>query len=154
MKEVKVESFKVIGLSIRSTNENMQAAQDIGALWGRFMGEGIADKIPNKSAEDIYCLYTNYEGDATKPFDVILGCKVSTDKTVPPDMVAHTCHGGTYTQFISKGDLTQGKVIGETWMEIWKKDLDRNYSTDFEVYGKRAQNPKDAEVDIFIAINP
>jgi len=31
-------------------------------------------------------------------------------------------------------------------------DLGRIFTADFEVYGEKAQNPSDAEVDIFIAV--
>ncbi len=31
-------------------------------------------------------------------------------------------------------------------------DMDRAFTADFEVYGEKAQNPSDAEVDIFIAV--
>ena len=79
MQEIKIEAFDIIGISIRTTNENMQAAQDIGALWGRFKGEDIFSQIPGKLEDDIYCIYTNYEGDHTKPYDVVLGCKVHPD---------------------------------------------------------------------------
>ena len=31
-------------------------------------------------------------------------------------------------------------------------DLDRSYTADFEIYDEKAQNPENAEVDIFIAV--
>ena len=52
---------------------------------------------------------------------------------------------------MSKGDLTKGAVY-ETWSKIWNADLDRTFTADFEVYGEKAQNPTDAEVEIFVAI--
>ena len=51
---------------------------------------------------------------------------------------------------MSKGDLTKGVVFLE-WSKIWEMDLDRKYTADFEVYGERVQNPKDSEVDIYVA---
>jgi predicted transcriptional regulator YdeE len=151
MQTIKIEPFKVIGITVRTTNENGQAAQDIGQLWGRFMSEGLVNKIPNKMEESIYSIYTNYEKDFTRPYDVILGCKVGADTEVPEGMVAKTFDGGTYTKFLSKGDLTKGAVYN-TWLEIWNSNLKRAYSADFEVYGEKSQNPTDAEVDIFIAV--
>ena len=151
MQKVKIEAFKVIGIAVRTTNVNGQAGQDIGQLWGKFMSEGIADKIPNKLDANIFSIYTNYEGDHMKPYDTILGCKVSSLDEVPVGMVGQAFDGGTYGKFISKGDLTKGVVFG-TWSEIWKKDLDRVYTADFEIYGERAQNPTDAEVDVLIAL--
>lgn len=36
-----IRKFNVIGISVRTTNENGQAGQDIPALWNKFVTEGI-----------------------------------------------------------------------------------------------------------------
>lgn len=151
MESTKLESFNIIGISVRTTNENNKAAKDIGKLWNKFMTEGILDKIPNKLDSTIYSVYTEYESDHTKPYTTILGCKVSSLNTVPEGMVSTTISESSYMKFNTKGDLTEGLVYNE-WLKIWEEDLNRTYTTDFEVYGKKAQNPANAEVDIFIAI--
>ena len=151
MKRVIIEPFKVIGIAVRTTNQNGQAGQDIGTLWSKFMSEGIVDRIPNKLDSNIFSIYTNYEGDHTEPYDTILGCKVSTLDDIPVGMVGQVFDGGSYGQFVSKGDLTKGVVFG-TWTDIWAMNIDRVYTADFEIYGQKAQNPTDAEVDIFIAL--
>ena len=66
-------------------------------------------------------------------------------------MITKTFKKGNYAKFVSKGDLTKGAVYG-TWSKIWETELDRTYSTDFEIYGEKAQNPTDAEVEIFVAV--
>jgi predicted transcriptional regulator YdeE len=151
MQTITIKPFQVIGITVRTTNENGQAAQDIGQLWGRFWMDGILEKIPNKTDSSIYSIYTNYESDFTRPYDVILGCKVSTIENIPEEMVAQSFDGGTYTKFVSRGDLTKG-VVYNTWIDIWNSGLDRKYSADFEVYGETAKDPTNAEVDIFIAL--
>ncbi len=151
MDKVTINAFKVIGISVRTINENGQSAKDIGELWNKFMTEGILDKTPNKVDATIYSIYTEYESDHTKPYTTILGCKVSTIDTVPNGMTAKTFNGGNYRKFVAKGDLTKEAVYGE-WSKIWNTDLEREYTADFEVYGDKAQNPTNAEVDIFIAI--
>ncbi|MCF6359730.1 MAG: GyrI-like domain-containing protein [Cyclobacteriaceae bacterium] len=151
MDKVTINAFKVIGISVRTTNESGQSAKDIGELWNKFMTEGILDKIPNKVDATIYSIYTEYESDHTKPYTTILGCKVSTIDTVPNGMTAKTFNSGNYRKFVAQGDLTKGAVYGE-WSKIWNTDLEREYTADFEVYGEKAQNPTNAEVDIFIAI--
>lgn len=151
MKKVKVEAFHVIGISVRTTNENNQAAQDIPALWGKFMSEAIQGKIPNKIDAEVLSIYTNYESDHTKPYDTILGCRVSSLDNVPEGMVALSFDGGIYAEFVSKGDMNQG-VVYNTWLEIWEADLDRKFTADFEVYGEKAQNPANIEVPIFVAV--
>lgn len=151
MQKVKIEPFKVIGISVKTTNENGQSAQDIGQLWGKFMGEGIAAKIPNKIDNVVLSIYANYEGDHTKPYDTILCCKVSSLDDIPEGMVGQTFEGGTYQKFVANGDLTKG-VVFNTWSEIWEQDLERNFVADFEVYGEKAQNPVEAEVDILVGV--
>lgn len=152
MDKTKIKAFKVIGISVRTTNENGQSANDIGELWNKFMTEGILDKIPNKVDNTIYSIYTDYEGDQTKPYTTILGCKVESIDTIPNEMIAKRFNEGNYVKFTSTGDLTQG-VVYDTWKEIWGKDLNRAFTADFETYGKKAQDPTNAEVEIFIAIN-
>lgn len=151
MQKVQIESFKVIGIAVRTTNEKGKSAQDIGQLWGRFMSEGVAEKIPIKIDANFFSVYTNYQGDHTQPYDTILGCKVSTLENIPDGMVGQSFDGGTYGKFVSKGDLTKGAVYG-TWAEILETNLDRTFTADFEVYGEKAQNPTDAEVDVLVAI--
>jgi len=153
MQNTKLAPFQVIGISVRTTNENGQAASDIGSLWGKFMTENISLKIPNKISDDIFAIYTNYISDHTKPYDTILGCKVSSLDMIPKGMVGLSFDGGTYNKFISKGDVTKGAIY-QTWVTIWNSDLDRLYTADFEVYGEKAKDPTDAEIAIFVAVSP
>ena len=151
MDNQKIQKFSVIGISVRTTNENGQAGQDIPALWNKFITEGIADHIPNKINSSIYCIYTEYEKDHTKPYTTILGCKVRNLDTIPIGMIGKTFEEATYTRYIAKGNILQGIVFNE-WTKIWNSDLERTFTADFEVYGEKAQNPENAEVDIFIAV--
>jgi len=147
-----IQKFNIIGVSIRTTNENEQSGKDIPALWDKFISEGIAEKIPNKINHSIYSVYTDYEKDHTKPYTTILGCVVESLDFIPDEMVGITIETGSYEKFIAKGNLNDGIVINE-WIKIWNSDLDRSFTSDFEIYGEKAQNPENAEVDIFIAIN-
>ena len=96
MQKVKIEPFKLIGISIQTSNENGQSAQDIADLWGRFRSEGVAEKIPNKMDRTVFSLYTNYQGDHTKPYDTIIGCKVSSLDVIPEGMIGKSFNGGSY----------------------------------------------------------
>ncbi len=146
------QTFHIIGISVRTTNENGQAAEDIGMLWQKFMSENIMDLIPNKISHDIYSVYTDYEKDFTKPYTTILGCKVSSIDEIPEGMVSKIIDGGPYEIFNAKGNLAHGVVYHE-WEKIWASDIARAYTADYEIYGEKAQNPENAEVDIYIAIN-
>ncbi|TJZ61499.1 AraC family transcriptional regulator [Sphingobacterium olei] len=151
MKKVSVEPFKVIGISVRTTNENNQAGKDIADLWDKFINEKILETIPNKLNNNVYSIYTDYESDHTKPYTTILGCEVAILDAIPEGMVGKSFIGGNYVKLSAKGDLTQGLIINK-WLEIWEMDLDRLFTTDFEVFSEKAQNPKDAEIDFLIAV--
>lgn len=147
-----IDTFYIIGLSVRTSNENNQAATDIPALWERFMAEGISSKITNKLSDDIYSLYTDYEKDHTRPYTTVLGYKVKDLDAVPEGLTGAVVPAKSFRVFTASGKLSDGIVIGE-WMKIWNMPLDRAYSGDFEIYGPKAQNPEQAEVDIYIALN-
>lgn len=151
MNNVKIEPFKVIGISVRTTNENGQAGKDIPVLWEKMISENIVNSIPNKIDNTIYSIYTDYEKDHTKPYTTVFGCKVENLDNIPEGMVGYSFDGGEYLKFVPKGDLSKGLVINE-WLKIWEMGLNRTFTADFEVYGEKAQNPSDAEVDIFIAV--
>ncbi len=143
------EDFYVLGISTRTSNEDGRAREDIGALWQRFFVEGIAEKVNNKLEYSIYSLYTDYESDYTGDYTVILGYKVPAETTVPEGMVFKKVKGGKYTKFVAKGDLSKG-VLYKEWAKIWQIDLERTYDTDFEVYGEKAKDPSNSEVEIYV----
>ncbi|SDI81309.1 GyrI-like domain-containing protein [Chryseobacterium jejuense] len=152
MNNVKIEPFKVIGIAVRTTNENEQAAKDIPVLWENFMKENVHENIPDKIDNTVYSIYTDYEKDHTKPYTTLLGCKVESLDNIPEGMIGKSFDGGDYVKFTTKGNLAEGLVINE-WFKIWNMDLGRTFTADFEMYGEKAQNPSDAEVDILIAVN-
>lgn len=146
-----LEPTKVIGIWARTTNHEQQAMQDIQALWGRFMTEQIPGQIPNRVSDTVYSIYTEYEGDYTKPYTTILACEVSSLDEVPEGMKGLEIGGGDYVKFMAKGNIHEG-IVGDEWMKIWQTDLDRSYINDFEVYGEKAQNPANSEIDIFVGV--
>lgn len=152
MQEVQIEAFDLIGITIRTTNENGKAKTDIAELWGKFMAEDLLNKIPNKVDGTIYSLYTDYEGDHTKPYTAMLGCKVKQGEVkIPEGMVARSFTGGNYIKTTARGDLAQGLIVNE-WEKIWGMDLERVFTADFEMFGENARNPSDAEVDFLVAV--
>jgi predicted transcriptional regulator YdeE len=151
MEKTNIKEFKVIGISVKTTNKNEQSAKDIEQLWNRFLSENISAKIPNKEGIEIYSIYTDYEGDYMQPYTAILACKVSNLDEVPEGMIGKTLQGGSYVKSSARGDLAKGLIVNH-WSKIWKMDINRAYTADFEVFGEKAQNPSDAEVDFYVAI--
>lgn len=146
-----IEPIYIIGIAVRTSNQNGQSAQDIPALWGRFYSENISAQLENKVNNDVYGIYTEYEGDYTQPYTTIVGHAVENLDLVPEGLKAIKIEGGPYLKKIAKGNLNEG-VVFHAWQEIWQSDLNRAYQTDFEVYGKEAQNPEAAEVPIYIGV--
>lgn len=151
MTTTSVQPFYIIGITVRTTNENNQAVADIQQLWGKFMSENIIARIPNKIDDTIYSIYTDYEADYTKPYTTLLGCKVNSLDNIPDGLTGKSFTGGKYTTFTAKGKLADGIVVQE-WIKIWNTDIPRAYTADLEVYGEKAQNHDNAEIDIFIAV--
>ncbi|KAF9660349.1 effector binding domain-containing protein [Tenacibaculum mesophilum] len=146
------EPFYVVGISVRTTNENQQAAKDIPALWQRFMSENIVEQIPNKLSNEVYAVYTDYESDYTKPYTTIIGCKVSEISNIPEGFVCKKIAAPNYKTYAAKGSLTEN-IVYNKWLEIWSEDINRAYTSDYEVYGAKASDPTNAEVEIFIGVN-
>ncbi|MBP6532354.1 MAG: effector binding domain-containing protein [Bacteroidia bacterium] len=151
MNTSKISKFNVIGISVRTSNENGQAAKDIPELWNKFISENMAENIPNKIDKSIYCIYSEYEKDHTRPYTTLLGCRVDNLDSIPKGMIGKTFDEATYTRILVKGNLMQGAVYNE-WLKIWNSDLDRTFVADFEVYGEKAQDPTNAEVEIFVGV--
>jgi len=142
---VSLPEFCVAGISIRTTNQNGQSQTDIGALWARFMDEGIVQKIPARLSDDIYSVYTAYESDHNGYYTVVLGCKVNPAPILPPDFIFITIPPGNYRVNTVEGDLPAS--IMDAWQEIWGTSINRKYTADFEVYS--AEN----SVKIHLAID-
>lgn len=149
--KVDLAPFKVIGISVRTTNANGQAKADMGQLWDRFYKENILTSIPNKTNGDVYSIYTEYQSNHEGAYTAIIGCKVSSLENIPEGLIGREISGGQYIKYTAKGKIPN--AIIDVWQEIWKRDkvLNRHYTADFEVYGQRSQDPENAEVDVYVA---
>lgn len=153
---VEQEEFDIVGIAVRTTNRNGQAQQDIAGLWERFMGENIIEQIPNKQSNDVYCMYTDYESDYMGAYTTILGCKVSSVDNLPEGFTAKHIPASKYRKYIATGQIPAS--VGTVWGEIWQSEadeatkIDRRYLADFDVYGVKAYNPQQPEVDIYLSI--
>ena len=152
MQNLKIEPFKLIGIAVRTTNENNKAAYDLGKLWEKFYSEDISGKIPNKESHEIYAIYTDYQTDYTGYYITTIGLKVSSLDEIPEGLIGREFIGGDYQKFVAKGKMPN--AVLNTWKEIWSKDdeLNRKYTADFEIYGQKSQNGENSEVEVFIAI--
>ena len=116
----------------------------------KFFKENILGKIPNKINGSVIALYTDYEGDFTKPYSWILGSEVSTLDQVPEGLVGKIITASKYAVYTTQGGFPQGLIT--VWQEIWKSDLQRLYTSDYEVYRSDFDPQSNPEVKVYIAI--
>jgi len=145
-----LEPFYLLGLSVRTTNEANQSQKDIGDLWQRFFSQNIIEQIPGKANNDIYCVYTDYETDATGAYTTLLGCRVASLQNLPDGLAAITIPETTYRVYKSVGKLPNSVLA--TWQHIWQTDMNRAYTTDFDVYGPKSQDSNQPEVETYVAV--
>ena len=150
---VTIDNLKIVGISVRTTNKDQKAVEDIGKLWGQFFAENIMSKAENKIGDEIYSVYTDYKSDQTDEYTTILGVRVNNFDNIPNGLIGREFKTDTFTKFVAKGEMPNAVI--EIWNEVWSRDneLNRKYTYDFEVYGKKSQNGQDSEVEIFISTN-
>lgn len=137
-----------IGLELRTNNE--ECSSTMPAHKDRFFKENILSKIPNKINGELIALYTDYEGDYTKPYSWILGCEVSSLEQVPEGLAGKVISESKFAVFTTQGEFPQGLIT--VWQEVWKSGLQRSYTSDFEVYRSDFDPLKNPEVNVYIAI--
>jgi predicted transcriptional regulator YdeE len=142
--EVTLPEFYIAGISIRTTNQDGAALPAIGALWEKWMSEGILHQIPGRLSDDIYSIYTDYETDHTGAYTVVLGCKVNPGMALPEGFVALTIPADKYRVNYIEGEMPG--AIMEAWQRIWDSGTDRKYTIDFEQY------TNEGGVQIYLAI--
>lgn len=148
--EAELTEQKIIGIAVRADN-SAAGAQKIAALWQKFHQEKVLDKITaEKVSDEIFAIYTDYEGDHTKPYTFILGVKVFDFEDVPVGMITHIIPEQKYVVTTAFGKMPQAVV--KEWKKIWSSDLERKYSSDFEIYNEESDQGEDSEVEIYISI--
>jgi predicted transcriptional regulator YdeE len=152
MNTIPLGPLKIIGLAVRTTNRNNQAAQDIGNLWQQLYAGQWLEKIPNAVGAEIYSVYTDYVSDYTDAYTTLIGLQVSSLEHIPEGLIGREFEVEHFIKFTAKGAMPQAVV--DTWNEIWSKDseLNRKYTYDLEVYGTQSQQGADSEVEIYISV--
>lgn len=147
---VELEEKIVEGIAIKTTNEKGKAIQDIENMWQKFFGEGVYNKIRNKVNSKTIGLYTDYEGDYTKPYNFITCAEISKTSCNIDDRIIKIIPKGKYAKFVITGDIKE--AVGKAWSKIWNMDLKRKYTCDFEEYLNVKENSLSQEIHIYISI--
>ena len=143
---VRVEERIIEGLEIRTENKNGKAAKDISCLWKAFFENDRGRMICGRVNTNYIGLYTDYDGDFTKPYSYLAGCETAGER--PAAFKVKKVRAGSYAKFVTK-EPEDG--IEKIWSAVWTMPLKRRYVSDFEEYfpGEDGQ-PK--EVHIYIGV--
>jgi predicted transcriptional regulator YdeE len=146
-----IPTFEVIGIS-----SVIKAEEDINALWDAFFKGKVGAKIEGCEDDVVYAVYSDYEGDHTQPFRLTIGYRTSenVDKPAPEGMHSVYVVEDEYGLVSTRGK--QPEALMDGWKSIWQSDLERNYKTDFEVYGPNffEEGMHEAMIAVGVTISP
>lgn len=137
---VEIDSFTVVGLTVRTTNadELAPARAAIPGLWGRFFGEKVSEQLGTSPEDGPVAVYWGYESDASGAYNVTVGMRVpvGTDE-LPTGLSSVRVAGGSYLAF--RGTGAPHEAVPATWARVWghfskPTGFARTYTQDFERY--------------------
>ena len=140
---VNLEQKTVVGVSAITSNSDPKMNEVIGGLWEKLYQGGINAAIKNKINEYAIGLYSDYSNDQ---YCVTAGNEVS--KLENDDLTVKIIPAGKYARFSIHGHME--KVVAKAWDEIWKMDLNRSFTGDFEEYLNSDWD--NADINIYIAL--
>ncbi|QSX05096.1 AraC family transcriptional regulator [Sedimentibacter sp. zth1] len=140
---VELKEKIVVGVSAKTSNSDPNMCMLIGGLWEKLYQGGLNAVIKNKANEYAIGLYSDYEGDS---YCVTAGNEVL--KAENDDLSVKIIPAGKYAKFSVHGHME--KAVANAWEEIWKMDLNRSYTGDFEEYLNADFD--NADIDIYIAL--
>lgn len=140
---VNLEQKTVVGVSAITSNTDPKMSEIIGGLWEKLYQGGVNAAIKNKVNEYAIGLYSDYSKDK---YCVTAGNEVS--KAENEELDVKIIPAGKYAKFSVHGHMQ--KAVAEAWGEIWKMDLDRSFTGDFEEYLN--SDWENADIDIYIAL--
>lgn len=144
---VTLQEKTVAGIAARTNNSAPDMGEVIGGLWNRFYTEGIYTGIPDKANEKALGLYTDYAGDETGDYTVMVCCEVSQE-SASTQYAVRKIPAGRYARFVVKGDMRT--AVAGAWQEIWKMGLPRSFVCDFEEY--QNDDMEHAEIHLYISL--
>ncbi|SET29892.1 Predicted transcriptional regulator YdeE, contains AraC-type DNA-binding domain [Natronincola peptidivorans] len=140
---VNLEEKIVVGVSAITSNADPKMGEIIGGLWEKLYQGGVNATIKNKANQYAIGLYSDYSKDT---YCVTAGNEVS--KAENQELTVKIIPAGRYAKFSVHGHME--KAVAEAWNEIWKMDLDRSFTGDFEEYLN--SDWENANIDIYIAL--
>ena len=140
---VKLAQKTVVGVSAITGNADPKMGAVISGLWEKLYHGGVNAAIKNKINEYAIGLYSDYSKDQ---YCVTAGNEVS--KPENDELSVKIIPAGRYAKFSVHGHME--KAVAEAWGKIWKMELDRSFTGDFEEYLN--SDWENADIDIYIAL--
>ncbi|KNZ42609.1 GyrI-like domain-containing protein [Acetobacterium bakii] len=146
---VELKEKKVVGLTARTGNNDVNMTQVIGTLWQRFYGDGIYHAIAGKKNNCAIGLYSNYKDGVNDRYDVTVCCEVNDVQELKDGMVAQTINPGKYAKFVVHGNMQT--AVMDFWTKLWVMDINRSFDCDFEEY-QGDGDMENSEIHMYISI--
>lgn len=140
---VSLEQKIIVGVSATTSNKDPEMGKVIGGLWEKLYQGGVSATIKNKVNENAIGLYSEYSENG---YCVTAGNEVS--KAENDGLTVKTIPAGNYAKFSVHGNME--KAVAKAWEEIWKMDLKRSFTGDFEEYLN--DDWENADIDLYIAL--
>lgn len=140
---VNLKEKTLVGISAKTGNNDPRMGEIIGGLWNNLYANGISNRINNKVNQYAIGLYSDYKDDG---YLVTVGNEVS--KVENDDLDVKVIPAGRYAKFSVHGHMQ--KAVAAAWEEIWRMDLERSYTGDFEEYLNC--DFEEANIDIYVAL--
>lgn len=147
---VELNEKTVVGLAVRTSNNDENMGQVIGGLWQQFFAEGVYQSIESKLNNCTIGLYSNYENGINGAYDVTVCCEVNKCQVLPIGSEVKRIPAGKYAKFVVNGHMQ--KAVAEFWTKLWSIELNRKYTYDFEEY-QSGGDMENCEIHIYIAIH-
>jgi predicted transcriptional regulator YdeE len=136
----------IIGLELRTSNDI--AFETIPAHWQRFTSEKIFSRIPNRTADNVYAVYTNYQNLGVNNegiYSCVIGAAVKNTSQIPDGLIVVSLPASTYQVVL----VERAEMVGQAWQTIWQQDTGkRTFIADTECYYP------DGKVEIHLGIHP
>ncbi len=143
----------IIGMTIRTTNQDGKSIQDTSQLWKQFYAEGFNDKVQGKvNPSEVLGVYSNYESDCNGYYDYTIGYEVSPEADVPEGFGKMSIPKADYAKFELTEALPICEKIKRLWNNVWQADINRKYSIDFEIYDENTAMSENPKIQVFITV--
>lgn len=140
---VTLEEKRIVGFCQRTGNDKEDMGNVIGGLWQKW---SQVNDVQGRKNKKYIGLYTDYVG---MEYDTTVGCEVEKSTLIPEGMTEKIIPAGKYAKFVLHGDVV--KTVQQAWEDIWKMNLERTFTGDFEEY-QEGEDMENMEIYIYVAI--